>query len=109
MNSGRTRADNDEAVALGVACTGRVITAAAVIMSISFAALIAAQVSFMKMFGTGLTIAILMDATIIRMLLVPAFMRIMGRLNWWAPAPLARWHAKWGITDERVERKAYAS
>jgi putative drug exporter of the RND superfamily len=109
MRSGRTRADNDEAVALGVARTGRVITAAAVIMSISFAALIAAQVSFMKMFGTGLTIAILMDATIIRMLLVPAFMRIMGRLNWWAPAPLARWHERWGISDEPVGRKAYAA
>ena len=109
MNSGRTRADNDEAVALGVARTGRVITAAAVIMSISFAALIAAQVSFMKMFGTGLTIAILMDATVIRMLLVPAFMRIMGRLNWWAPTPLARWHQRWGITDEPLEPKAYAN
>ncbi|OMC47988.1 MMPL family transporter [Mycobacterium sp. IS-1264] len=109
MNSGRTRADNDESVALGVARTGRVITAAAVIMSISFAALIAAQVSFMRMFGTGLTIAILMDATIIRMLLVPAFMRILGRLNWWAPAALVRWHARWGITDEPLEENAYAS
>jgi putative drug exporter of the RND superfamily len=109
MNSSRTRADNDESVALGVARTGRVITAAAVIMSISFGALIAAQVSFMRMFGAGLTIAILMDATIIRMLLVPAFMRIMGRLNWWAPPPLARWHARWGITDEPLDRNAYAS
>ena len=109
MNSGRTRADNDESVALGVARTGRVITAAALIMSISFGALIAAQVSFMRMFGTGLTIAILMDATIIRMLLVPAFMRIMGRLNWWAPSALAQWHARWGITDEPLERSTYAS
>jgi RND superfamily putative drug exporter len=109
MNSGRTRADNDESVALGVARTGRVITAAAVILSISFAALIAAQVSFMRMFGTGLTIAILMDATIIRMLLVPAFMRIMGRVNWWAPPALARWHARWGITDEPLEQNVYAS
>ncbi|HWF27915.1 MAG TPA: MMPL family transporter [Mycobacterium sp.] len=109
MNSGRTRADNDESVALGVARTGRVITAAAVIMSISFGALIAAQVSFMRMFGAGLTIAILMDATIIRMLLVPAFMRIMGRLNWWAPPALARWHARWGITDERLEQDVHAS
>jgi RND superfamily putative drug exporter len=109
MNSSRTRADNDESVALGVARTGRVITAAAVIMSISFGALIAAQVSFMRMFGAGLTIAILMDASVIRMLLVPAFMRIMGRLNWWAPPALARWHARWGITDEPLERNAYAS
>jgi putative drug exporter of the RND superfamily len=77
-----------------------------VIMSITFAALIAAQVSFMKMFGTGLTIAILVDATIIRMVLVPAFMRIMGRLNWWAPTPLTRWHQRWVIADEPAARKA---
>ena len=93
--SGRSRADNDEAVALGVAHTGRVVTAAALIMSISFGALIAGQVSFVRMFGLGLTIAILLDATIIRMLLVPCFMRILGKLNWWAPEPLARWHDKW--------------
>ena len=73
------RADNDEAVALGLAHTGRVITAAAVVMSISFAALIAAQVSFMRMFGVGLTLAVLVDATLVRMVLVPAFMHVMGR------------------------------
>ena len=60
---------------------GRVITAAALIMSISFAAMIAAQVSFMRMFGLGLTLAILGDATLVRMLLVPAFMRVMGRVQ----------------------------
>ena len=75
LASKRTRADNDESVALGVAHTGRVITAAAMIMSISFAAMIAAQVSFMRMFGLGLTLAILGDATLVRMLLVPLFMR----------------------------------
>ena len=79
LASNRTQADNDESVALGVAHTGRVITAAALIMSISFAAMIAAQVSFMRMFGLGLTLAILGDATLVRMLLVPAFMRVMGR------------------------------
>lgn len=104
--SARTRADSDEAVALGVARTARVITAAAVIMAITFAGLIAAQVSFMKMFGVGLTIAILMDATIIRMLLVPAFMRIMGSFNWWAPRPLARWHERRGIADEPAAPEA---
>jgi RND superfamily putative drug exporter len=85
LASNRTRADNDESVALGLAHTGRVITAAALIMSISFAALIAAHVSFMRMFGLGLTLAVLMDATLVRMLLVPAFMHVMGRFNWWAP------------------------
>ncbi len=84
---------------LGLARTGRVVTAAALIMTISFSALIASQVSFMRMFGLGLAIAIVVDATLVRMLLLPAFMRIMGRANWWAPAPVARWHARSGITD----------
>lgn len=100
--SSGTREDSCEAIALGVARTGRVITAAAVILSISFAALIAAEVSFIRMFGVGLTIAILVDATVIRMLLVPAFMRILGRANWWAPAPLARWHDRFAMRDEPV-------
>ncbi|HME78721.1 MAG TPA: MMPL family transporter [Mycobacterium sp.] len=90
LESNRTAADNDESVALGLARTGRVITAAALIMSISFAALIAAQVSFMRMFGVGLTLAVLADATLVRMLLVPAFMHVMGRMNWWAPKRVAR-------------------
>jgi RND superfamily putative drug exporter len=98
LASYQTPADNDESVALGLAHTGRVITAAALIMSISFAALIAAQVSFMRMFGVGLTVAVLVDATLVRMLLVPAFMHVMGRLNWWAPKPLARLHDRLGIS-----------
>jgi RND superfamily putative drug exporter len=94
------RVRTDEAVALGLTHTGRVITAAAVIMSISFAALIAAQVSFMRMFGVGLTIAVLMDATLVRLILVPAFMHVMGDVNWWAPAPLVRLHNRIGISEE---------
>ena len=93
------RAANDEAVALGLARTGRVVTAAALVMSISFAALIAAQVSFMRMFGVGLTLAVLVDATLVRMVLVPSFMHLMGRWNWWAPAPLARLHRRIGISE----------
>lgn len=94
MDSPRTRAANDESIALGLARTGRVITAAALLMSISFAALISAGVSFMRMFGLGLTVAVLVDATLVRMLLVPAFMHVLGGLNWWAPEPLARWHQR---------------
>jgi uncharacterized membrane protein YdfJ with MMPL/SSD domain len=92
-------ADNDESVALGLARTARVITAAALIMSISFAALIASHVSFMRMFGVGLTLAVLADATLVRMLLVPAFMHVMGRFNWWAPKPLVRLHERLGISE----------
>lgn len=92
--------DNDEAVALGIAHTGRIITAAALIMSISFAALIAANVSFMRMFGLGLTLAVLVDATLVRMVLVPAFMHLMGGVNWWAPAFLKRVHERLGFSEE---------
>ena len=99
LASDRTPAANDESVALGVARTGRVITAAALIMSISFAALIAAHVSLMRMFGLGLTVAVLIDATFVRMLLVPAFMRVLGRANWWAPKPLARLHDRIGFGE----------
>ncbi len=97
LASGRTSADVGESVALGLARTGRVVTAAALVMSISFAALIAANVSFMRMFGLGLTLAVLMDATLVRMVLVPAFMQVMGRWNWWAPRPLARLHDRIGL------------
>jgi RND superfamily putative drug exporter len=76
-----------------------VITAAALVMSISFAALIAAQVSFMRTFGVGLTLAVLVDATLIRMVLVPAVMHVMGGWNWWAPRPLVRLHQWIGISE----------
>jgi putative drug exporter of the RND superfamily len=99
LASDRTPAANDESVALGVAHTGRVITAAALLMSISFAALMAGQVSMMRMLGLGLTVAVLMDATLVRMLLVPAFMRVLGRANWWAPKPLARLHDRFGLGE----------
>lgn len=92
-------AANDESVARGVARTGRVITAAALVMSMSFAALIAAHVSFMRMFGLGLTLAVIADATLVRMVLVPAFMHVMGRWNWWAPKPLVWLHERFGISE----------
>ena len=108
LTSAQTRADgthiaphvrSDESVALGIARTGRVVTAAAVVMSISFAALIAAQVSFMRMFGLGLTLAILVDATLVRMVLLPAFMHAMGEWNWWAPKWMTKLHNRIGIED----------
>ena len=104
LQSPQTNAGSDEAVALGLARTGRVVTAAALIMSVAFAALIAAQVSFMRIFGLGLTLAVLVDATLVRMALLPAFMRVMGRWNWWAPGPLVRLHQRIGISEEPAER-----
>ena len=109
LKSGGTRADSDESVALGLARTGRVVTAAALIMAIAFASLIAAQVSFMRIFGLGLTLAVLVDATLVRMALLPAFMQVMGKWNWWAPAPLVRLHERVGLTEEPVDRRPGAA
>jgi RND superfamily putative drug exporter len=102
LGSGRTAADNTRAVALGLGRTGRIVTAAALLMSIVFAAIATSSVSFMMMFGTGLTLAVLMDATIVRGMLVPAFMRLAGRWNWWAPRPLARLHERIGLSEAEV-------
>jgi RND superfamily putative drug exporter len=102
----RTRADHDESVAQGVARTGRVVTAAALVMSISFAALIAAHVSFMRMFGLGLTLAVVVDATLVRMVLLPAFMHALGTWCWWAPKWLGRLHEHFGISEgQSVEQR----
>jgi len=107
VSAKEAHAANDESVAHGVARTGRVITAAALVMSMSFAALIAAHVSFMRMFGLGLTLAVFADATLVRMVLVPAFMHVMGRWNWWAPKPLAWLHDRFGISEGPSEEAAY--
>lgn len=77
--------DTRDAVATGLQQSGRIITAAALIMSVVLLALVSSGISFMKLFGVGLTLAVLMDAFVIRGLLVPAFMRLAGRANWWAP------------------------
>ena len=77
-------------------------------MSISFAALIAAEVSFMRMFGLGLTLAILVDATLVRMVLMPAFMHVMGEWNWWAPRWLTRLHDRFGLDDGRCSSRGAA-
>ncbi len=75
------------------------ITAAALVMSISFAALLGAHVQFMRMFGLGLTLAVLVDATLVRMVLLPAFMHLLGRWNWWAPKPLVWLHDRIGLRE----------
>jgi RND superfamily putative drug exporter len=86
----RTR-DNSGAILSGLAGTGRVITAAAAIMMVVFAALAALDDVTIKSFGIGMTAAILVDATVVRMLLVPAVMRLLGDRNWWLPRRLGRW------------------
>jgi uncharacterized membrane protein YdfJ with MMPL/SSD domain len=98
------RADNDKSVALGLARTGRVITAAALVMSISFAALFGAHVQFMRMLGLGLTLAVLVDATLVRMVLLPASMHVLGKWNWWAPNPLVWLHDRIGLREGADEK-----
>ena len=82
--------DNTEAVARGLAGTGRVITSAALIMIVVFLAFVASPVPSLKMLGLGLAVAILVDATIVRMVLVPATMALLGKANWWLPGWLDR-------------------
>ena len=98
--SEQTHEDNTRAVQLGLARTGRIVTAAAALMAIVFASMVSSKIGFMQLFGLGLTIAVLADATLVRGVLVPSFMRLMGRWNWWAPAPLVRLHARIGLRDE---------
>ena len=103
--SGKARADNAESVALGLARTGRVVTAAAILMAITFASMATAQVSMMRVFGVGLPLAVLADATLVRALLVPASMAMLGRSNWWAPSPLVWLHRHIGISESTGAEK----
>jgi RND superfamily putative drug exporter len=90
---------NTHAVAVGLERTGRIVTAAAVLIAVVFLAFATGDVSFMKLFGIGLTLAVLLDAFVIRGTLVPAFMRLAGEWNWWAPGPLRRFYQRFGISE----------
>jgi putative drug exporter of the RND superfamily len=91
--------DNEHAVAVGLEKTGRIVTAAALLLSIVFVGIATSGVALVKAFGVGLTLAVLVDAFLIRATLVPAFMRLAGRLNWWSPRFLRRWHLRYGIWE----------
>lgn len=91
--------DNEAAVASGLEHTGRIVTAAALLLTIVFIGLASSQVIIVKMLGVGLMLAVLVDAFLIRATLVPAFMRVAGRANWWAPKPLRRFHLRYGIWE----------
>ena len=91
--------DNTAAVALGLQRTGRIITSAAALLIVVIGAFATSGVTFIKMIGVGVALAILIDATVVRALLVPATMRLLGTVNWWAPAPLARLQARFGLQE----------
>jgi RND superfamily putative drug exporter len=91
--------DNQRAVSIGLQKTGRIVTAAALLLTIVFIGIATSEVALVKVFGVGLGIAVLVDAFLIRATLVPAFMRLAGRLNWWSPRWLRRWHLRFGIWE----------
>jgi RND superfamily putative drug exporter len=91
--------DNTAAVAGGLQRTGGIITSLALLLVIVVGAFSASGITFIKLMGVGMIIALVVDATIIRVLLVPATMRLLGRANWWAPRPLRRVYARYGIRE----------
>ena len=97
--------DNDLAVAIGLEKTGRLVTAAALLLSITFFAFATSGVTFIKLFGLGLAVAVLVDAFIVRSTLVPALMKLAGDWNWWAPARLRRLHEHIGISEAPPEER----
>ncbi len=92
-------ASNTEAVAAGLARVGRIVTTAAALLAVTFIAFATSSVRFMQMFGVGTALAIVLDATLIRGVLVPAFMRVAGGANWWAPRPLRLLHDRLGLHE----------
>ena len=92
-------ASDSESVALGLERTGRIVTAAAVLFSIAIGAFATSEIIFIKEVGLGTALAVLIDATIIRALLVPSLMELLGKWNWWAPRPLQRLHARIGLSE----------
>ena len=91
--------DNERAVSIGLQKTGRIVTAAALLLTIVFIGIATSEVTLVKAFGVGLGIAVLVDAFLIRATLVPAFMRLAGRVNWWSPRWLRQWHLRFGIWE----------
>jgi RND superfamily putative drug exporter len=91
--------DNTAAVASGVQHTGRIITAAALLLVIVVAGFATGGIVFIKLIGIGMIVAIVVDATLVRLLLVPATMRLLGHWNWWAPGPLGRVYSRYALRD----------
>ncbi len=91
--------DNTEAVASGLQRTGGVITSAALLLVIVIGAFSASGITFIKLLGVGMIVALVVDASIVRVMLVPAVMRLLGSANWWAPGPLRGLYARYGIRE----------
>ncbi|MDQ7907272.1 MMPL family transporter [Phytohabitans sp. ZYX-F-186] len=94
--------DNTASVAHGLAATGRIITAAALLLIVVVAGFATGGIMFIKLIGIGMIVAIVVDATLVRALLVPATMRLLGRWNWWAPGPLGRVYRRYGLREAQA-------
>jgi putative drug exporter of the RND superfamily len=101
--------DNDRAVALGLQRSGRIVTSAATLIVIVFLGFAAGELLTIKEVGLGMAIAVVLDATVVRMLLVPATMKLMGRWNWWAPPAMRRLHDRFGLVEQRPPAPARPS
>jgi len=98
--------DNDLAVAVGLQRSGRIVTSAALLLVVVYAGFMAAGMLTIKQIGLATVLAVLLDATVVRMLLVPATMKLMGRWNWWAPRPLRRLHRRIGLEERAAPAQA---
>jgi uncharacterized membrane protein YdfJ with MMPL/SSD domain len=94
-----TGTPGSEAVAVGLERTGRIVTAAALLFCVAIGAFATSRIIFIKENGVGTALAVLLDATLVRALLVPSLMALLGRLNWWAPRPLRRLHDRFGLSE----------
>jgi RND superfamily putative drug exporter len=92
-------ASESECVAIGLERTGRIVTAAALLFAVALGAFATSEIIFIKENGVGTALAVLIDASIVRALLVPSLMELLGKWNWWAPAPLRRLHNRFGISE----------
>jgi uncharacterized membrane protein YdfJ with MMPL/SSD domain len=93
-------ASDSECVAIGLERTGRIVTAAALLFAVAMGAFATSQIIFIKENGVGTALAVLIDASIVRALLVPSLMELLGKWNWWAPAPLRRLHDRIGLSEQ---------
>jgi len=95
-------ASDSESVAIGLERTGRIVTAAALLFAVAMFAFATSKIIFIKENGVGTALAVLIDASIVRALLVPSLMELLGKWNWWAPAPLRRLHDRIGIRETNL-------
>jgi uncharacterized membrane protein YdfJ with MMPL/SSD domain len=99
---------NEDAVAVGLQRTGAIVTAAAILLAVALGAFVTSQLVFLKELGVGAAAAVLIDAFIVRALLVPALMLLLGNANWWSPRPLARLHKRLGVTESTPHRRGHS-